>query len=215
MARTNKKYIRLYIDGYDMSGYTRDAGTLGEVSDAVEDAAVTDAVKNALVGQTTISCGPINAILDNDGVAYPAGMFSTFGQAGTNHVVSVAIGTLNAPAIGDPVFSAALAETSFQVSEGTGFVSVNLGLDKAVPGSQTLYDDAFGYILHPFGTETGTNAANQTIEMGGSATALGGIFVYHLFKSVGGGTVVIKMQDATDGLNRSEEHTSELQSPDR
>jgi hypothetical protein len=203
MTRTNKKWMRVYIDGYDMSGYTRDAGTLSETTDAVPDACLTDAVKNAINGQTTIQAGPINAVLDNDGTTYPAGMFATFGQAGTNHNLAVAIGTLANPAIGDPMFAAPLAETSFQASEGNGFMSVSLALDKYIPGTYTLFDDSFGYVLHPKGAETAVNSANtpSCCNWPQGASALGGIFVYHLFAASGGGagTVVLKMQDSADG----------------
>ena len=64
MARTNKKHQRIYLDGYDMSGYTRDAGTLSLVYEAIPDACLTDGVKNVILGQPTIACGPINATFD-------------------------------------------------------------------------------------------------------------------------------------------------------
>lgn len=203
MTRTNKKWMRVYIDGYDMSGYVRDAGTLSDISDAQEDACLTDAVKNVIVGQDTITAGPINSVLDNDGVTYPAGMFATFGAAGTNHNIAVDFGILAATAIGDPMFAAQMAETSFQVNEGNGFMSVNLGLDKYVPGTPTLFGDPFGYVLHPKGVETAVNSANtpSCCNWTPGATALGGIFVYQLFAASGGGagTVVLKMQDSADG----------------
>jgi len=202
MTRTNKKWIRLYVDGYDLSGYVRDAGSLGFVADAVPDACITDAVKNALVGQITVTCGPLNAVLDNDGTTYPAGLWDTFKGAGTPHVVTVAIGTLAAPAQGDPVFSWTLDETSFQMNEGTGFMSINLSLDQAALIT-SLYNDPFGYVLHPKGAETGANSGNNVISMGqGAQTDLGGLFVYHLFTASGGGgagTATLSMDGSADG----------------
>ena len=201
--RTNKKWIRIHVDGIDISGYVRDAGTLNDQTEAVNDACITDAVKNAILGQTTISCGPLNAVLDNDGAAYPAGLFSSFGTAGTLHYTTVILGTPNGPNLNDPFFSWYLAETAFQQTAGsTGFVSVSLALDKGSSGL-TGYDNPWGFVLHPKANETAVNSANTPLvcDWGSVPVALGGLFVYHLFSATaaGAGTVVLKMQDSLDG----------------
>lgn len=193
----------MYVDGIDISGYIRDAGQLAEVDEAIDDSAVTDAVKNVLLGQGTIACGPLNAILDNDGGAYPAGLFSSFGVAGTPHYTSVVLGTPNGPNLSDPFFSWYLAETAFQRVEGSnGFVSVTLQLDKGGPGL-TGYDNPWGVVLHPKGNEAAVNSANTPLvcDWGSVPMASGGMFVYHLFSATaaGAGTVVLKMQDSLDG----------------
>jgi hypothetical protein len=200
MSRTNKKWIRVYADGVDISGYIRDAGKLGEVGTTILDATLTDGVKNGLLSQTTIQAGPINAVLDNDGSVYPAGMFSTLQPGGTAHVVSVAIGTLAAPTIGDPCFNCSMNETQFQVLDNNkGFITIHAAISSATTGGWTAYEDAFGYILHPKGTETAVNSANQIIDMGGYISSLGGMFTYHLFTSLGSGTVTLKMQQSASG----------------
>ena len=102
MSRTNKKHTRIYIDGYDLSGYTRDAGTLSQVYDAVPDACLTDGVKNVLLGQPTISCGPINATFDNTATS---GMHVLHATPGGQDYVCVAIGAGAAPAAGNPFFA--------------------------------------------------------------------------------------------------------------
>lgn len=192
----------MYVDGIDISGYIRDAGQLVNQNDAVDDACLTDAVKNAIIGQGTVSCGPLNAVLDNDGAAYPAGLFASFGVAGTLHYPTVVVGTPNGPNLGDPMFSWPEAESGFQRVEGSnGFVSVTLQLDKA--GIQSSYDTPWGVVLHPKGNETAVNSANTPLvcDWGQVPAALGGLFVYHLFSATaaGAGTVVLKMQDSTDG----------------
>jgi hypothetical protein len=203
MTRTNKKWIRLYVDGYDLSGYIRDAGSLGFVADATPDSCITDAVKNALCGTVTVNCGPLNAVLDNDVATYPAGLWTTFKGAGTPHNVTVAIGTLANPTQGDAAFSWTLDETSFTLNEGNGFLSINLGLDQAALIT-SLYNDPWGYILHAKGAETVPNASpggDNTIAMGATGTtSLGGLFVYHLFTAAGGaGTATLSMEDSADG----------------
>jgi hypothetical protein len=198
MTRTHKKWIRVYISGYDMSGYLRDVGTAGFVFDATPDACLTDAAKSAIVGQATISCGPVNAVLDNDTSTYPAGFWTTFKSGGMSRDVSAAFGTLAAPVIGDPMYSWQMHQTSFQEVEGNGFASVNMALESALPGT-TPYSP-WGFVLHASGAETGANAGNNTIHMGATGATTGGIFVYHLLTAGGGaGTATISMQDSADG----------------
>ena len=201
--RTNKKWTRIYVDGIDISGYVRDAGTLSEQSDAIDDACLTDAVKNSIIGQGTISAGPLNAVLDNDTTTYPAGLFKSFGTAGALHYTTVVMGTPNGPNLSDPFFSWYLAETSFQKVEGSGgFVSVSLTLDKGA-GGYSAYDNPWGVTLHARANETAVNAANTPLvcDWGLVPPATGGLFVYHLFTATaaGAGTVVLKMQDSLDG----------------
>jgi hypothetical protein len=131
-------------------------------------------------------------------------MYATLGQAGTYHNVAIAIGTLAAPAIGDPLFAADMVDTSFQIADSnTGFLSANLVLGGYAVDTATAFDDCFGFLLHPKGAETAVNSSNtpSCCNFPSGATALGGVFVYQLFAASGGGagTVVLKMQDSADG----------------
>lgn len=72
MTRTHNKHVRVYVNGVDMSGYSRTVGPLGWMFGAEPDAAMTDAVKNIIVGQADIQAGTLNAFLDND----TAGLFA-------------------------------------------------------------------------------------------------------------------------------------------
>ena len=198
MTRTHKKWMRVYISGYDMSGYIRDVGGIGFAFDATPDACLTDPVKSANVGQASVTCGPVNAVLDNDASTYPAGFWTTFKSGGVTRDVSVAIGTLAAPVIGDPMYSWAMNQDSFQQVEGNGFVSINMALDPSpsTPSSSMPW----GFVLHANGAETGANSGNNTTHMGATGATTGGIFVYHLFTAGGGaGTATISMQDSADG----------------
>ena len=195
MTRTNIKHARIYVDGYDLSGYIRDAGTLSWLYDAVPDACITDEVKNVLLGQPSISLGPINAVLDNDA----AGLFTVFKSPGVYRYATIALGQLTAPAAGDPFFSWYLAQKDFSHVEGGGFVSVNLTFDTAGTGF-TAYGKPWGLNIHPKGAETAVNTAIG-IDSGIVSSALGGIFVYHLFAS--NGTITLKAQDAATNADLS------------
>ena len=195
MTRTNTKHIRIYVDGYDLSGYIRDAGTLSWLYDAVPDACITDEVKNVLLGQPSISLGPINAVLDNDA----AGLFTVFKSPGMYRYATIALGQLTAPAAGDPFFSWYLAQKDFSHVEGGGFVSVNLTFDTAGTGF-TACGKPWGLNIHPKAIRTAVNAA-VGIDSGVTTSSLGGIFVYHLFSS--NGTITLKAQDAATNLDAS------------
>ena len=56
------KYTRVYVDGYDMSGYTRSVGELAHGFNAGDIAALDDSVVGALPGQANISIGDINQV---------------------------------------------------------------------------------------------------------------------------------------------------------
>ena len=195
MARTNIKHARIYVNGYDLSGYVRDAGTLSWLYDAVPDACITDEVKNVLLGQPSISLGPLNAVLDGDA----AGLFTAFKDPGVFRYATVALGQLAAPVAGDPFFSWYLAQKDFSHVEGGGFVSVNLTFDAGGAGFST-YGKPWGLNIHPKGAETAVNTAIG-IDSGIVSSALGGIFVYHLFSS--NGTITLKAQDAATNSDAS------------
>jgi hypothetical protein len=78
-GRTVFKHSRVYIDGYDLSGYSRSFGPLGVSYAAEMIAALTDGVKNTLPNHATISPGVINGIFDNTATS---GLHDVLGSAG-------------------------------------------------------------------------------------------------------------------------------------
>lgn len=199
MTRTHLKHYRVYIDGVDVSGYTRSIGALSWMFDAEPDAAVTDAVKNILVGKCDIQLGAISAFLDNDA----SGLFVLAGKAGVDHGtrnVMIAIGANAAPAAGDNVFAWQLEQTSYQMEQGTGFVAVNIPSGGASSQSTLVYKKPWGHLLAAKQTRlvaAGVNAGVGIDDIG-TTSALGGIFIYHLFSS--DGTLTLKAEDA-NGTN--------------
>src|SRR5690349_21126473 len=99
MTRTHNKHVRVYVNGVDMSGYSRTIGPLGVMFGAEPDASMTDEAKNIVMGQGDITAGTLNAFLDND----TAGLFAA--QANTTRNLLVAIGVNAAPAAGNPIFA--------------------------------------------------------------------------------------------------------------
>jgi hypothetical protein len=194
MTRTHNKHIRAYVDGVDISGYTRSVGSLSWVFDAEPDAAVTDEVKNILIGKCDIQAGAISAFLDNDA----AGLFVLAGKAAADHGtrnVMVAIGANAAPVQGDNVFAWKFEQTSYQMEQGSGFVAVSIPLGGASSQSTLTYKKPWGKLLHAKGTETAVNSAVGIDDYGATPPSLGGIFIYHLHSSIGG-NITLKAQHA-------------------
>ena len=109
MTRTHLKNWRAYVNGVDMSGVSRQIGALNWMFDAEPDAALTDAVKNILIGKGDIQAGPLNAFLENDAAA----LFANQSQA--LRYAMFAMGANAAPAAGDPVFAWAFEDVGYKV----------------------------------------------------------------------------------------------------
>jgi hypothetical protein len=199
MARTNGKWTRVYVDGYDMSGHARSVGTLGWEHDASPEAAYADAVKNVLQGQAMVTAGPINAMFDNTAAT---GFHTALNaQPTAPRVVTVAIGVNALPAAGNPVFCWKMEQAGYTGEQGSGFVVSNLALTPAAIGSG--YFQPWGVLLHAKSDATAASGANTAIGIDdfGAATSEGGIFFYHLFSS--DGTVTLTAEDAETNTNPS------------
>jgi hypothetical protein len=192
MTRTHLKNWRVYCDGVDISGYARSVGALSWMFDAEPDAALTDAVKNILIGKGDIQAGPINAFLDNDA----AGLFALAGTGANDHgtrLLTAVMGANAAPVAGDHVFSWKFEQTNYLVEQGTGFVAATVTPGGASYASTLTYTQPWGRVLQPKATVTAANTAVGIDDNAGSS-ALGGIFIYHLFSS--DGTLTLSVDDA-------------------
>lgn len=199
MTRTHLKHYRAYLDAVDISGYVRTIGALGWMFDAEPDAAVTDQVKNILIGKCDITAGPYSAFLDND----TAGLFVLAGKAAADHGTRdymVAIGANTAPVAGDNVFAQKFEQTSYQMEQGSGFVAVSIPFGGVSSQSSMSYRKPWGKLLAEKQTRlvgAGVNTGAGIDDIAGTS-ALGGVFIYHLFSS--DGTLTLKAEDA-NGTN--------------
>jgi len=188
MARTHKKNWRVYVDGYDMSGYGFDIGPLVEGSEPNGNTAFSDAIHGFYPGQTMLSVGTLNTNLDNTA--------STGSHTALNdnalRVVTVAIGDVDAPAAGDPIFTGEFEQKDY-LATGEGMVTATIGFEPSISASALLYNRAWGRLLHPLGAETAVNSSTSDYDYG-AQTTLGGYMVYHCTTS--NGTVALKVQDA-------------------
>ena len=90
-GRTVNKYVRAYVDGYDMSGYAVSVGSLNYGYDQNDIIALSDAVIGALPGKGSISIGNINGIMDNTATSGMHVLFSSASDAVRDVMIPVGI----------------------------------------------------------------------------------------------------------------------------
>jgi hypothetical protein len=191
-GRTLKRWARMYVDGYDMSGYTREIGPLAWTYDEVEQVALMDAVRGALPDHPEISIGTLNGIFDNTAIS---GIHAVLGSAGVSRDVLVALGIQAAPAEGDPVFIGAYNQLAYQVAPSGGDVALTVPFGKTSPAEALLYEQPWGVLLHENSAEADVNAATGIDDAGASSSA-GGYLMYHILDVEGTGDVTIKIEEA-------------------
>jgi hypothetical protein len=140
--------------------------------------------------------GGFTGTIDNvSAKEYSTGLDATNGAKD----VMVAIGTNAAPAMGDYVFAWQMEQTAQQVEQGSGFVAVSIPFGGASSQSTLTYKRPWGRLLAPYDTRTAVNAETGLDDIAASS-ALGGVFVYHLYSSDGGVTLSVEDADTnTDG----------------
>lgn len=199
--RTVQKYIRAYVDGYDMSGYARAVtGLAWEYGEAM-DTALTDAVVGGYPGQTDVRSGPLNTMFDNstDG---PHDAFAGASDAVRDVMYPIGMGA--APASGDPVWCAPLLHNGYmgEPNDVNSLVTATLSFSGWDRRADTLaYDIPWGNLIHAKGAETSANTADASDHDYGSQTTNGGYMMYQVFTS--DGTVAIKTQDSSTESNAS------------
>jgi hypothetical protein len=183
------------MDGYDVSGYVRSWGTLGNEHTQVGEPAVSDALNGFLQGLATNVPGPITSMMDNT----TSGFFDKFKAANEIVVLSVALGIRAVPASGDPVYAGEFELKNFLAS-GDEDIAINAEFTGSARATTLVYPNPWGNVIHAKGAETGVNSSTSDHDHG-AQTTFGGYMVYHLFTS--NGTCTLKVQDASTDLDGS------------
>ena len=189
-GRTTLNYWRVYIDGYDMSGYSRSIGDFGATFETGTDDAMSLAVKGMIPGQATISAGTVNAIFDNTATS---GIHAIGSSIGLTRDVCYARGVQAAPADNDVTFAGQFKQSGYSAANGDSIVVATIPFEStsALAGNKR-YANPFGVLLHAKAAETAANSATGLDQS--AQTTLGGWMQYHVF--AGNGTAAIKVQDA-------------------
>lgn len=188
MTRINPKYTKIYVNGYEISCQASNIGTVGYAQDAPMVAAYCDAVKNTILGDSQIQCGPINALMSPSS---GTGIHEIFDDGNAIANVMIAFGSVAVPAVDAPVFAWTMQQGGYS-AQGDGVVGVNIAFLNPAYTTIKGYHSPFGKLLHANGAETAANTAIATVDAG-AATAKGGIFCYQLFSS--NGTVTLSLDE--------------------
>lgn len=194
-GRTLGKWLRPYVNGYDMSGYANQIGEMGTDFEEVPAFNFSDALQGFLPGQGKASPLAINGVFDpTASVSWHA----NFATADLIRNVIVAIGMRAEPAQGDPAWCIQAHQLTYKVNGGGGNDPVTLSAKFSgwdVSGSTLLYAPPLGVILRPKTATTGVNAGSGVDDYG-AATAFGGLFAYQV--TAGNGTATLSVDDSAD-----------------
>jgi len=193
-GRTVSKHQRVYVNGYDLSGYSRSVGEFGVECDTPDLTVWTDAVKGFLTGAANRVFGPLNVNLDNTATV---GVHVLENASDAYRLVTLAIGDRAAPTLGTPVFCAELRKTAYTFAEAGGAAVANLGFGQTdVTSTARAYTNPFGVLLNANVARTGANSSAGTADNAGAATTAGGVFVYQV--TAGNGTATLSVDDSAD-----------------
>lgn len=188
-GRTHLHFSRVYVDGYDMSGYSRSWGPLSCTFDEGIDDSLDKTVKAVMPGMATVSMGALNGLFDNTATS---GLHVIMNGAGALRDVMVPIGIRAAPTDNDPVFAGQFTQGAYQGGNENP-VTATIPFDNADYLSSNLqYARPWGVLLHARAAETGENSATGLDQA--AQTTKGGWMMYQVF--AGDGNAAIKVQDA-------------------
>jgi hypothetical protein len=197
-GRTTLNHSRVYVDGYDMSGYSRDWTQLAcTYAEGVDDA-INKTVKATVLGQASVTMGPLNGLFDNTAAS---GIHTVMpGKTGTLCDVMVALGIQAAPAAGDPVFVGQFESLGYTAGSNENPVTATIPFGNwSARASSLLYSRPWGTLLHALSAVTDVNAANGHLTHGNAAqTTKGGYMMYHISDAAGTGnmTATLKTQNS-------------------
>ena len=194
MTRTVAKYTRVYVDGYDLSGYTRSVGPLELSYDEADLTTLTDTVKGYLRNHAQANVGTLNAVLDDTATT---GSHAVMSVAGQKRTVLVTIGMNAAPAAGDPAFAGQFLQKDYTAADEGGAVIVSIPFSGwASDAASLLHGMPWGVLVSPATARTGANSGTGIDNPSAGATVKGGYMVYQVI--AGNGTATVSIDDSAN-----------------
>lgn len=205
-GRTVTKWMRAYVDGYDLSGYARSIGSCGVAMKEADLTCIPDAVQGFLPNAADQSIGALSTVLDPVATVGAHAILSATPTA--PRTVTYVFGDRAAPALGNPVFAGQFEQLKYDSVEEGGAIIANVDLTESArrtTGVGNLYFNPFGVLLHPMGAETAVNSAIGADDTGtaGFTADFGGYMVYHITTYSTAGSVTLKVQDAATNVDGS------------
>ena len=200
-GRTVNRHQRIYVDGYDLSGYVAAVGPYGiEYEVAKSPVCFTDGVQSSLPGQPMVTLGDLKGVLDPTATS---GLHAIM-KAGTGaRKVMVAIGTRAAPAAGDPVFCGAFQQGEYKAMDDGGFQAVTIKMEPWDTTNLMAYSKPWGNLVSAYRTvltgDTPSTAAG--IDDNGGSSLTGGWMMYQIFGGDGKATITIEEASTNTNVN--------------
>ena len=194
--------MRIYANGYDLSGYSRSIGPLSWEYEQAEDRVLTSAVKGVLNDVASMTPGTLNGVFDNTATS---GLHVVTNAAGTQRTLMIPIGDLAVPAAGDPVFMGVFQQVSYMTSPSSSGETLSATLDfgDSYQPTRLNYDKPWGLLLHASGEETAANSTTGEGIDNDAASSAGGYLMYQIFSVTGEGTVTVSIDDSADDSSYS------------
>jgi len=201
-GRTLNKYARVYVDGYDLSGYSRSISPLTYEFDPAElTVPMSDGVKGYLPNQPTISPGTLNGVFDNTATS---GLHVVGSSQNDDRVVLIALGDRAAPVDGNPAFMGEFLQLGYHAEEDAGAIVANIPFGPWEGSSLINYGQPWGMLAHALSAadSDGSDSDDFQGDSDDTSTAFGGYMVWHV--TAGDGTATITMEhsatnDDSDG----------------
>jgi len=199
-GRTTLKNYRIYVDGRDMSGYSRSFGPLACTFEEGMDDSIDKDVKAVTLGNATVGMGTLNGIYDNTA---SVGIHAHLQTAGVERTVLIGIGIQTPPVNNDIAFMGTFNQTGYEVGASDNPITVSIPFANTHFGADNLYyARPWGVLLWALAAQTAANSSAGLDQL--AQTTLGGYMCYQITAAAGGGnmTATIKVQDAsinTDG----------------
>lgn len=190
-GRTTLKNYRIYVDGLDMSGYSRSFGPLACTFEEGMDDSIDKDVKAVTLGNATVGMGTLNGIYDNTA---STGIHAHLQTAGVERTVLIGIGIQTPPVNNDIAFMGTFNQNGYEVGGSDNPVTVSIPFANTSYGADNLYyARPWGTLLHALAAETAANTAVGLDQAAG--TTAGGYMCYQV--TAGDGTATLKVQHST------------------
>lgn len=194
-GRTTLRNYRIFINGRDLSGYSRSFGPLSTTFEEGVDDSVNLTVKQTMLGNATVGLGTLNGIFDNTA---STGIHALMNGAGVERTILVAVGIQGVPADNDPAFCGTFMQTGYETGPGENPITATIPFANTASGADNLYyASPWGILLHALAARTAANTAVGLDQLAG--TTKGGFMCYHVTAAAGTGdmTATIKVQHST------------------
>jgi hypothetical protein len=189
--RTTIYWLRFYSDGYDLSGYARNAGPFVCSFDEAPLEALTDAVKGSLPLRANMTPTVLTGNMDTTPTS---GLHVTHKTPGVSRVIIAAQGMMAVPALGDKCYVGRYMQTGYQALEEAGAMTVTIPFGGWDESNRINYDNPWARLLQAYGARTAANSSTGIDDA--AASALGGYMVYQVF--AGDGTATISVDDSAN-----------------